>query len=417
MASTVAIATFFIARTFGSSRIVASLAGGVLGPLAILNLAYFQGSTELPGIAITLASLALVMKRRFFFSGALLGVLVFLKIIFLPVAFTAVLYWLFTSKQFKSITKLVLGFLAAFASFLILLLVRGELLGYFDTLRMNLQYSNAKLEDGVPMQATDAIGSRISLITQHQLSGTLLLILILSAISFLVAFKLKVTNPDVLKSAWVLSALSLLTAFIVLLITAKLSHHVLLMAIPVILTSLTVISIIENLRLPWVSLSKSWRILIASLFTLILAVFATGVLAPLDHKFLAESGWDRINTQIQVSDAEQWMRDNPELANIPIGFIGHGRSIPIVGTDVPWELACRFTGHGPTSSDLILDETLECLSQSEIIIVGVDAVPVEEDSRYNNFLRNALSLVETKYDCTPTGSITVCRRSNPSEIR
>jgi len=414
--ATVAIATFFIARAFGTSPIVASLAGGVLGPLAILNLAYFQGATELPGITITLASLALVMRRHFVFSGALLGVLVFLKIVFLPVALTAVLYWLFTSKHLKSITRISLGFLSAFLSLLILLFARGELLGYFETLRMNMQYSNAQLEDGVPMQVTDAIGSRISLITQHQMSGSILIALILFAISYLVIFKFKVTNPEIFKSAWILSALSFVTTFAVLFITAKLSHHVLLMAVPVILTSLMAISIVENFHLELLSLSKSWRVLIASLFTLILSIVATGVMAPLDHKFLAESGWDRINTEIQVSDAEQWLKINPELANVPIGFLGRGRSVPITGTDVPWELACRFTGQGPTSADLILDETLECLTRSEIIIIGVDAVQAEEDGRYNKFLRDALNLVNSEYECNGTGSITVCRSSNSSTV-
>jgi hypothetical protein len=407
---TIAVATYFIARAFQIAPLVASLAGGVLGPLAMMNLAYFQGATELPGIALTLASLSLVMRKHFVFAGLLLGALLFFKLVFIPVAFTAILCWIVTSKELKNVKEIAFGFIASSAIFFLILTLRGEISGYFETFRMNMLYSNAQLKDGTSMQLADAFGTRVSLITEHQLAGTLLISLVVFSVAVLLILRHKVTNHDALMRAWVVSSLSFVASVIILFITAKLSHHILLMGFPIILASLTVISVAQNWNFKRVALSKPWRLATASFATLLLSYVATGVMAPLDHKFLAESGWDRINTEITEGAAAKWLRSNRDLAEAPIGFLGRGRSVPITSTDLPWKLGCRFTGQGPTSSDLILNQTLECLSESDVVIIGVDAIPSIDDGRYNRFLDEAFTLLRTDFYCTKTVDIEVCLR-------
>jgi len=407
---TIAISTYFIARAFLLSPLIAALSGGILGPLAILNLAYFQGATESPGIALMMAALALTINKRYLFGGIVLGVLVFLKIVFIPVAFSLVLYWLITKREFRAIQIVILGFLGTLLSFLILLRLRGELFGYFETLRMNTQYSNAQLADGAPMQLGDALLSRLSLLSGHQLSGTLLVVSILFIITGYLIYRMEVSDSKVLKRAWMLTAIAFLTSFFVLFITAKLPHHLLLLTFPIILGSLLTISIVQNIQISRFNLSQSWRQGVAAVTTLALAVLATGVLSPLDHKFLAESGWNRINTELSTGTATQWLLDNRQLKDTPIAFLGHGISNPITGTDIPWKLACRFTGQGPTTAQWILNETLSCIGNSEIVIVGRDANPLDQDGNYNTFLAEAEAELAANFDCVDFLDITVCQK-------
>jgi hypothetical protein len=182
------------------------------------------------------------------------------------------------------------------------------------------------------------------------------------------------------------------------------------MGFTIILASLTVISVVQNWKSKRVALSKPWSLAAGAVATLVLSFLATGVMAPLDHKFLAEAGWDRINTEITEGAAAQWLRSNRDLAEVPIGFLGRGRSVPITSTDLPWKLGCRFTGQGPTSSDLVLNESLECLSKSDIVIVGVDAIPSSDDGPYNRFLDEAFNSLRANFQCTKIDDIEVCLR-------
>jgi hypothetical protein len=407
---TISISAYFISRKFQISFRISLLAAWVLAPLAVLNLAYFSGSTEVPGLAVLIASVALAMQRRYVVAGILIGVLVFLKLIFTPIALALVLYWMWGQRENRIFLDLIAGFFVGIASITVLLIVRGELAGYVEMLNINILYSNAQLTDGSPMPLGDAFGGRLSLLSQHQLYGTLILALVFTAITGFFILRPRSGQLSTLRRAWFLSLLSWLGVSLVLLVTAKLAQHLLLFSLPIILISILTVSVIENSQKSLGKESTLRQTVISGSATLVLAILASGIVSPFDHKFLAESGWSRLSSEAQLSSTTKWIQMNPAQRDTSMAFLGNGTSVPVVGNQVPWNLNCRFIGQGPTDPEWMLTENLECISDSEIVIIEQGSSPYEGADVFNDYLSKALEVLERNFNCKEYLDIQVCQR-------
>lgn len=399
---------YVVARAFQSPAIVAFLAGVSLGPLAVLTLSYFPGATEVPGVALTLAALALALRGRDALSGVVLALLVFAKIIFVPVAAVMVTVGVLRLGQQSDLKKIFAGFIAACTVLVGALLVRGELLGYVETLMMNVQYSNAGLNTGSAMSTSESISERLSLVLGYGLLGSIVLFILLFALaSAILAKGWTIATPE-LRNAWTVTVSSALTALAVVALTAKSPHHLLLLAVPMILAALFIISIAQNNTFVAEHFSKFARKVTGSLVTVALAVIATGIISPLDHKFLAEYGLDRSDTNFSRGPIVTWLKENRQYQDVPIQFIGQWESVPITGSDLKWVMGCRFIGQGSLATELILDESLECLNDSPIVFVRPPALPTDEENNYSAFWRQAMQKLTSEFDCSVEKGFNVC---------
>jgi len=407
--ATISVATYYIARAFRLPKLVAALAGGTLGPLAVLNLAYFQGATELQGVALLLVAIALSLRNQFLLSGVILGILIFAKLIFFPVGISAALYCILRGGSYSRLKTFFIGLASATLSLGALLFFRGELFGYFETLKMNFFYSNARIGDGTQLSIIDSIVNRLNLIVGHQLAGTLLITLLLLVFSYFTIFREFVRNDEALRNAWWLTIIIFTGSFMVIIGTAKTPHHVLLLTVPVILVALLTISVVWNVQFENRYFSDTRRNFLTLSTTLVLALVATGVVSLLDHKFLAESGWNRINTVSPESTVVRWLKENRQFENAPIAMLGRGSSVPITKPDLRWNIGCRFMSQGGQgSTEANLDESLRCLTEAEIVIVGPDATPDSYESAYNDFLLEARVTIALGFECSKFGDVDVC---------
>lgn len=407
--ATISIATYYIARAFGLPLLVAALAGGTLGPLAVLNLDYFPGVTELQGVALLMVVIAFSLRNQFLLSGLTLGILIFAKLIFFPVGILAALYCILRGGSHSRLKPFFVGLAVAAFSLGALLFFRGELFGYFETLKMNIFHSNARISDSTQLPIIDSIVNRLNLIVGNQLAGTLLIALLLLVFSYFAIFNEFVRNNAALRNAWWLSVNIFAISFVVIMGAAKFPHHLLLLTVPVILASLLTISVVWNIQLANRNISDIWRKPLTLLTTLVLALIATGVVSPLDHKFLAESGLNRINAESPESTVVSWLKENRQFENIPIAFLGRGSSVPITKPDLRWNLGCRFMSQGGQfSTKSNLDESLRCLTESEIVIVGPDATPDPVESAYNEFLLEARTTIALGFECSKYRDVDIC---------
>lgn len=404
----IGVSTFALARAFRSPAIVAILAGVSLGPLAVLTLAYFPGATEIPGVALTLAALAMAVRGHDALSGVVLGLLVLTKFVFIPVAGVMVAVWILRTGGLQSLKRVLVGFLATNMVLIGTLLFRGEFFGYVETLMMNVTYSNAGKSTGNAMSLGDAVFERASLVLDHGLLGSIIVVLSLFAIASIVLMKGWTNSPSELWNAWTVTIASALTALFVLALTAKSPHHMLLLSVPSILACLFTISVAQNNAFVARSFSEFTCRVTGSLVTLTLAVVVTGIISPSDHKFLAEYGLDRSNTNFSRGPIVEWLRENRQYRDVPIQFVGQWMSVPITDRNLKWVMGCRFLGQGTLATELILNESLECLDASLIVFVRPPALPVDNDSAYSVFWRHAMEKLTSEFDCTVGKDFDVC---------
>jgi hypothetical protein len=135
-----AAASYFMAVKL-ASRQTAVAVSFIAVPITLTGEFYFPGYTELPGIALVLASITASASERSVLSGLCMGLLVFTKLIFLPIALVGACCFLQVRRKFFEIPAIALGALIAVVVVTAVLVVRGELLPFIETIKLNVAYS------------------------------------------------------------------------------------------------------------------------------------------------------------------------------------------------------------------------------------------------------------------------------------
>jgi hypothetical protein len=151
-----AVAIYVIARFQGLTRVMSSYVGFGLAPLIVLGVAYFMGNTHLPAIALLLAAVALLYSGHPLTAGVFLGVLLFFKLVMFPMSVVVVVVTLIALRRKRDITWILIGLAAAVSVVLIVLAIRGELIGFIATQPDNLLHSQTSIVS--PEQGDSLIG-------------------------------------------------------------------------------------------------------------------------------------------------------------------------------------------------------------------------------------------------------------------
>ena len=399
-----AVAVWSLARWSHTPRGLALFAAWAATPLLIVGLPYFMGSTHVPAIALTLVAVAGTVRNRPVLTGLVLAALLFLKLIVLPVAVVAVGVGTFVMRRGTSpmslrpfLGRVAIAFGAGVVAVIALLALRGELSPYVNAQIANVLYSQTPI---VPVEDPSlfrwVLQHIVTLVNPHVFAvllttGGLLL-------WFAVALRSKANSSE--RTLWWIAAATFVTEVLIVGAVSKWLHHALVFAIS---SALVVLIVSRGL----VRTTRGQGVLgIVALAAL------TYTLMGLPSPSVYVNAVKSIGSN--VAAAKQLDRASSALADVqpaPVAFIGAGNVVPRSFELTDWPLACRHIAQRHFDSPRNFTETLNCLTDAEVIVIAPDAEPRDGFDEYNNFLQAARRFASEGRSCRERNGVLVCSTS------
>lgn len=391
-------AVFVLAQWKGCNRATALFLALGAAPLILTGGFYLPGHTHLPGTALTLGVLAAALSLRFGLAGTLFAVLVFTKIVMVPVAFLGLLVVFLVCKNWHSVLRTAIGFTAAGAVVLCLLFIRGELQPYVQSLLLNISYAQGSQIQGKWGPFLDHL-ARVSSWNVFLVASSIIL---MAAWAFW-ANKRSLSPTGLDKRNLTLCACvgsTLLGAIAVLGITGMWHHHNQIFYVPGILA---IISVVHRLQ-PVFNVHSG------------LSVLAFICMAACLSGPLSSEGYTKSLTSMRHALASLG-RVSPEALSV-LSVADNGTYARVGQNDDfahayglgGWDLICPRFHQYPFDSPKTLEGVLECLPMAEVIIVSSKAVPVEGNAMWNSYISNVEAMLDLQYSCKETQAGRVCVR-------
>lgn len=397
-----ALAVLVIAKWRGCDGVTAWFIAFGITPLIITGSFYLPGHTHLPGIALALWVFGAAVSQRFAVAGALLGILAFMKITMLPIAFLLLLVVVLVHQKWRAALVASTAFVLAGGVVLALLLVRGELGPYVQSLFLNAAYSQGPLVDG---PGGPFIGHLARMASTQTLSVVVLLLLI--AIWVLLAH-MRSGTPILLDGRnAILGAsvgLSLLGAVVVLGFTGLWPHHAQALYVAAVLA---VIGLIHRLQ----PVFNVRSVLPVAAFTALamglagqtsLAAYPESVVRSITHgpSSLASLGSVPPEAQAILS-----FGDHGTYARVGQNDdLGHAYGLG------GWKLVCPKFDQYSFDSLQTLRDVSECLPSAKVIVVSPSAIKIPDDETWNTYITNVEATLRAQYSCATWGDERVCVR-------
>jgi hypothetical protein len=198
-----AVGVVLIARRVVSTS-TAVLLGVVVAPFLILGPAYEPGLTNTPGTAVALLCLGLLINRWWLWAGVAMGLLLFVKILALPVVILCALVLVAFPSLRRGLIKAGLGLVAAVLGGVALMAVLGWLPGYLTMLQRNREYSGDVIAyfsfDDSPLGHLTKLGQDWG--SSQRLAGLALLAILVAGIVSIVVRRARATEDETLVVVW-----------------------------------------------------------------------------------------------------------------------------------------------------------------------------------------------------------------------
>lgn len=359
-----------------------------IAPWALLGLVYAGAMSVMPGVAVALLVLALASADRWLLAGLALGVLLFLKVILVPVAVMGALaFW--STPRVRSLTAAATGALATTLVGLGILVLRDELLPYFSMLQRNSGYASRMVDDSI---AAGFIGHLERAFPPGGIASERTAL----AATTLAVLVCLVLRPSRLAVA---AALSLVGGIVVLGLTAIWGHHAQLLAIP---AGLAVLSLCQ------VAPPRRATHFILTVPILLAAAYLMGGATPV--------GQILIKPATALQPINQLDGDSPEaqsIAGLDLNtFSRLGRNDQDAharGLD-DLELACPDFQQYPFDPQTTYDRVLDCLVDSDVVFVSTNFADQDYPAAYLTFTEAARAILGTYFVCTDTSYGQRCLR-------
>ena len=394
------VALFVIARRSTLTGWLSFVVAFVAAPFVVLGSAYFMGSTHLPGIALTLLALALMLSDRPMLAGIPVGVLLFFKFIMVPLALALVITVAVTRRRPRTLLRTAIGLLAATVAIALVLLARGELAGFISTQIDNILYSQSPIVTAEHTGIIRRIAQHIVILVNPSivaLEATALAVLAFTGITHM-------RRPAdqrwaFLPVLWWTSAVAFVVAAVTIAVTGKWYHHAEIYAVAAaLLLVLAAGSIrIELGRPTWIA------VIVCALLVYPLAALPPIASYPAAVRAIPEN-WQSANEPDPLTVILQ--QQQPQR----VAFVGWGNALPRSGGLGDWELACRHMAQRPFNPESMFAETLDCLPSAEMIVVGPDYGEDPAFPEYTEFVRATEALLAEHYDCRQDGDFRLCIR-------
>jgi len=389
-----AIALYVIARFQSVQRPLAAYLGFGLGPLVILGIAYFMGSTHLPAIALILAGVALIYSRHPLTAGIALGVVPVIKLVMTPMAVVLAVVVLFGLRRRSDIRWIALGFASVLVAMSVILMLRGELTGFIETQIHNVLYSQSPIVTAEQAGIVEKIKQHIVILVNPNVA----------AVEFTITVILAVTAPWWRRSQaansftaplWWLTAAGFGIAIGTIAVTGKWFHHAQAFYVPAALALV--------LLGAWLVQATKWRSVLVGAICAVATYPLAGLPQPGIYVDAVRDLPDRWAQATSTDTLTSILRD---LEPASISFIGE--TVPQSPGLEEWTIACRHIAQRPFNPEQIFTETLECLPSSEVIVAPQNLESTSTFPAFDEFRAGVRSILDEGFRCEEVSTFLIC---------
>ena len=392
-----AIALYVIGKRTQIPSILAAFSAFVLAPIVILGMPYFMGNTHLPAIALLLAALALIYTNHPVGAGIAIGVLLFFKLVMVPIALVTITAALLANRKRPAMVPVLGGLTATLASIGLLLAIRGELVAFVDTQVHNILYSQSPIVSAEQTGLVQKIGQHVVILVNPHIAGLILVTALIgiATIPYLAANKHR--WPE-LSGLWWTTAAAFVMAGLTIVATGKWFHHANIFAVS---STLAIV-----LLAGWLTNQRSTTALIAAILTAAVTYPLAATPPPAHYTSALTEFGQRWSEATTVDSLTRALRDREPTS---VSFIGE--SVPRSGGLEEWTIACRHVAQRPFNPAEIFTETLECLPTSQTIVLTRDFAPEPNFPAFEAFISGVEDLTEREYTCERVETYRICERS------
>ncbi|GAB3067030.1 hypothetical protein GCM10027053_33140 [Intrasporangium mesophilum] len=397
-----AVAVFSIARMAGVPRLLAFAAafGGV--PLLLTGAAYEPGMTHLPGVALILAAVAVAARRRWVVAGIVVALILFLKLIVVPVAVAAVLVVAIHRRAWSGLLRAGAAAAVTAIAGVGVLWGRGELGGWLQTFEANVQYAEGDLSAS---RYGGAVGHVLRAFPEDSRGAGLATV---ASIVFALLVIRRSTAPGsggpagpadaalVRAMLWDATAVTLLLGLAVIAVTATWPHHLQALYVP---GALALVLVAERLSQP----TESWRAVVA----VALAAYLIGGAL---HPYYSLTAVRDLGGHVQELRGPS--PDSRVLQRLPqVGTYARAGSNDVTAHAIGLRdeaLACPRFHQYSIDTAATLQAVAACLPTADAVIVDDTLQPEPDAPQWNAYVARVRALVATGYVCVPTSVSQVC---------
>lgn len=369
-------------------------------PVILTANAYLPGYTELPGVAVCLAVAALALRRRPFLAGILVGVLIYLKLIYLPVALVLAVSQLVFQRDVRGLARFTGGGLLSAGIGAVTLIAQGEFKAYLHALTMNVQYATGPIVGG-PWAALGHLELAMTRSSEIEIATAAVIVV---GVVLLAKLKRIELDPAQKQLVW-LSALATMSCLAVLAVTGLWEHHALLLHVPALLALSLLATVTGNAVRPQTQdrrMQVKSALLSAAAVVLLIGVPAVPNLVRAWHGL--PGVWAKDTGQPPEARALLMLGPGGEYARLGENDDeGHAAGLPS-----SWDLACPRFHQYPFESTAVLNDVLQCAAQSPVLVVSPSLAPETGWADWNNFVSATEQLIATRYECRRSAQIRVC---------
>lgn len=390
------VAAYFLARSVDVLPTLSALVAFVLSPFVLLGMAYFMGSTHLPAVALLLAAIALIYRDHPLAAGIAIGVLLFFKLVMVPMAVVVVVVAFVVLHRRPALIPALGGFVGTLVTVGALLAVRGELVPFIDTQLHNILYSQSPIVSAEYTSVAQKIGQHIVILINPHVAT---LILISAAVGLVTMpwWKNSRARWEQLPGLWWISAAAFVMAGTTIAVTGKWFHHAEIFAV----SSTLVLILVTG----WLSLVRNWRPWLAG----VIAAFLTYPLAmapPAVHFLDPVTNWQENQRSSTSTDyiTEELLTREPTT----VAFVGD--LLPRSAGLADWTIVCRQVAQRPFNPEEVFLEAAECLPSAQTIVITRSFDPDSNFPAFTAFLEKVDMIVESDYTCEDTPAGRICTR-------
>ncbi len=391
------VGAYLIARQVDLSRLLSAFVSFVLAPLVLLGMPYFMGSTHLPGVALVLLAVALALGDRWAWAGVPVGVLAFFKFVMLPLALAVVVTAALASRRSRGLWRFVVGLLVTVGVVTVVMLLRGEFVGFLGTQVDNILYSQSPIVSAAYTSLFQKVAQHIVILVNPHI----LLVLVATLVGLVVAAVAGRRRGGWLAQSvlWWVTAVAFVVEFATIAITGKWFHHAEILAVS---SVLVLVLLAHALRVVWSRPAWLTALLVAVLAVPLTALPGVAHYASAVRTVVAT--WQEANTTdpLTVLLAER--------APTTVAFVGQGNLVPRSGDLDGWQVVCRNIAQRPFNPQWMFDETVACLPSAQLVVVTNDYGPDPAFPAYNAFIDSVEAVLAAQYDCEQVPNFRLCTR-------
>jgi len=394
-----AVGAFFIGRGLGAHLRTRIAIAGVAVPIILTGTTYLPGSTHLGAIALSLVAAGLILNNHYFWTGMLLPVIFFSKILVFPVSVSLILFLFLAAPNWSRFFNLVGGSVSG-ATFIVgILVLRSELVPYFNSLRLNVTYSQTTSSGEVQGTYVSNLAAVINMNTQVTIGSV--------ALSLLISIMILKARPVLGENKIIpFTALAVLmssgAALVVVALTGKWWHHGQVFVVPAVISAVLVIVLSQKITMRSGYLTP--------IFVVVMSFFFAGL--PGAGSYITGLEYARSNISAQLRMAPMTVEMLKLTAPSTYARIGQGSEFGHAYGLGEWQLNCPRFHQLPWESEQILDSTLNCLSETNVLAVDASAVEIDGLPVWNGFIQSLEGLIVSDYQCKVFPFGRLCERIN-----